>query len=95
MDPLTSSEIYLPPARVNQLPGRSLNNLHEHFTETVDETQPLSLRCMDIGLDCSFEARGKTKTRLMREFIVHAASSHKMRVLSAEILLKIKESLNK
>jgi predicted small metal-binding protein len=95
MDLLTSSVAYLSPTPANPQPARSLNYLHDHFAETVEKTEPLSLRCKDIGLDCSFEARGKTKTRLMREFIVHAASSHKMTVLSAEILLKIRESLNK
>jgi predicted small metal-binding protein len=95
MNLLTSYMTYLPLAPVPHLPGTSLDHMHNNFSATVEKMPDLSFRCMDIGLDCPFEVKGKTKTQLMREFIEHAESTHNIPVLSAETLLKIKDSLNK
>ncbi len=49
----------------------------------------MTLRCSDIGINCPFEARGKTGPEVMRRMIDHAESAHDMPVLAPEMLLKI------
>jgi predicted small metal-binding protein len=51
--------------------------------------------CRDLGLDCSFQATGTSDNKIMREFIDHAASAHKMDVLSAEVIFKVQKSIKK
>ena len=51
--------------------------------------------CRDLGLDCSFQAEGTTDNKIMKEFIDHAASAHKMEVLSAEVLLKVQNAIKR
>jgi predicted small metal-binding protein len=51
--------------------------------------------CRDLGLDCSFQATGTTDNKIMREFIDHAASAHRMDVLSADVIFKVQKSIKK
>ena len=51
--------------------------------------------CRDLGMDCSFQATGTTDNKIMKEFIDHAASAHKMEVLSADIILKVQNAIKK
>jgi len=51
--------------------------------------------CKDLGMDCTFQAAGTTDTEIMKGFIVHAASAHKMKVLSAEIIFKVQNAIKK
>jgi len=46
-------------------------------------------------MDCSFQSTETTANKIMREFIDHAASAHKMEVLSAEVILKVQRSIKK
>ncbi len=51
--------------------------------------------CRDLGMECSFQATGTTDTEIMREFIHHAASAHKMEVLSADVIFKVQNAIKK
>jgi predicted small metal-binding protein len=51
--------------------------------------------CRDLGMECSFQATGTTDTEVMREFINHAASAHKMEVLSADVIFKVQNVIKK
>jgi len=55
----------------------------------------VSLACKDLGMDCSFEATGKTDQEIMRQFIDHAESCHKLSVLSADIIYRVQNSIKK
>ncbi|MCK9590563.1 MAG: DUF1059 domain-containing protein [Methanoregula sp.] len=52
-----------------------------------------SFTCRDIGIDCPFEAQATTDHELMRKFIDHAESDHKMQVLSADVILKVQNAI--
>ena len=51
--------------------------------------------CRDLGMDCSYQATGTADNEIMREFIDHAASAHKMHVLSADVILKVQNAIKK
>jgi predicted small metal-binding protein len=55
----------------------------------------VSLMCKDVGMDCSFEATGTTEREIMRQFIDHAESAHKMVVLPADIIYRVQKSIKK
>jgi predicted small metal-binding protein len=46
-------------------------------------------------MDCPFEAEGTTNHELMRKFIDHAESAHKMQVLPADIIFKVQKAMRK
>ncbi len=54
-----------------------------------------SVTCKDIGMDCPFEAKGTTNHELMRKFIDHAESAHKMQVLPADVIFKMQKAIKK
>jgi predicted small metal-binding protein len=54
-----------------------------------------SFMCKDIGIDCPFEAHGATDNELMRKFIDHAEPAHKMHVLSADVIFKVRNAIRK
>ncbi|HZK30860.1 MAG TPA: DUF1059 domain-containing protein [Methanoregula sp.] len=54
-----------------------------------------SFMCKDIGIDCPFEAHGSTDHELMRKFIDHAEPAHKMQVLSADVIFKVRNAIRK
>jgi predicted small metal-binding protein len=60
-----------------------------------DFIQMPSFMCKDIGIDCPFEAHGSTENELMRKFIDHAEPAHKMPVLSADVIYKIRNAIKK
>jgi predicted small metal-binding protein len=55
----------------------------------------ISLICRDVGMDCSFEATGTTEREIMRQFIDHAETAHKMQVLPADIIYRVQKSIKK
>jgi predicted small metal-binding protein len=54
-----------------------------------------SLTCKDLGIDCSFTTTGTTEQEIMRQFIAHAESAHKMSVLSADVLYRVQRAIRK
>ncbi len=54
-----------------------------------------SFICKDLGIDCSFEATGTSDREIMRQFIDHAESVHKMSVLPADVIYRVQKSIKK
>ena len=52
-------------------------------------------KCRDLGMDCSFRATETADTNNMNACIDHAASVHKMQVLSAEVILKVQNAIKR
>ncbi len=46
-------------------------------------------------MDCSFEATGTTEIEVMRKFIDHAGSAHKMDVLTADVIYRVQKVIKK
>ena len=60
------------------------------------ERSPLaSIKCGDLGMDCSFEVKGTTERELIRQLIEHMESEHNIPVLTADVLLRIKKGIKK
>ncbi|MCK9593619.1 MAG: DUF1059 domain-containing protein [Methanoregula sp.] len=55
----------------------------------------VSLMCKDVGMDCTFEVTGTTEREIMRQFIDHAESAHKMSVLPADVIYRVQKSIQK
>jgi predicted small metal-binding protein len=51
--------------------------------------------CKDLGMDCSFQATGTDEREIMRQFIDHAESAHRMSVLSADVIYQVQKSIKK
>jgi predicted small metal-binding protein len=63
---------------------------------TAGKSLPMTLCiCKDLGMDCSFEANGTTRTEVMKKFIEHAESEHRMNVLTADILYRVQKIIQK
>jgi len=46
-------------------------------------------------MEYSYQTTGTTDNEIMRKFIDHAASEHKMEVMSADIIFKVQNAINK
>lgn len=44
------------------------------------------LRCKDIGVDCSFEAQGKTIDEVLKKAAAHARSDHNIKRVTQDYL---------
>jgi predicted small metal-binding protein len=54
-----------------------------------------SLTCADLGINCSFIAKGETVQQIMRQFIDHAESAHKMSVIPADVIFQLQKAIKK
>jgi predicted small metal-binding protein len=61
----------------------------------MPEIQAMSFCCRDIGLNCSYEINGSTSQELMKQFIDHAETAHKMQVLPADVIFKVQNAIKK
>jgi predicted small metal-binding protein len=60
------------------------------------EPVPLaSIKCRDLGMDCSFEAKGATEREIIRHLIEHIESEHDNPVLTADTLFRMKKRIKK
>ncbi len=67
-------------------------------TTGSDELEPkplASIKCRDLGLDCSFEAKGATEREIIRHLIEHIEYEHDLPVLTADTLFRIKKGIKK
>lgn len=55
----------------------------------------VSLLCKDLGMECSFKATGTTGREIMKQFIEHAETEHKMSVLPADVIYRVQKSIKK
>ena len=80
---------------VKNLPCVPTKNIYENMAGVMQKTPIMSLYCKDIGIDCSFETHGLTRNEIMRKFIHHAESDHKMQVLSADVIFNVQNAIIK
>lgn len=52
-----------------------------------------SFKCRDIQNDCCFEINDNSVSEMNRRIITHFHDSHKVEVIPAEIMLKVKSSI--
>lgn len=51
------------------------------------------LRCADVGMNCSFEARGETEAEILQKAAPHAKEVHQMESIPPEVLQKIRAAI--
>jgi len=74
-----------------------MQSLSEGWTGS-DEMGPAplaSIKCRDLGMDCSFEAKGTTEREIIRQLIEHMESEHTIPVLTADSLYRLKKEIKK
>jgi len=64
-------------------------------TDKGGELPVASYMCRDLRMEYSYQTTGTTDNEIMRKFIDHAASEHKMEVMSADIIFKVQNAINK
>jgi predicted small metal-binding protein len=55
----------------------------------------MSLTCKDVGIECTYELNGSDEREIMKQFIDHAESEHKMSVLSADVIYRVQKAIRK
>jgi asparagine synthase (glutamine-hydrolysing) len=55
----------------------------------------VSIKCRDLVMDCSFEAKGTTEREIIRHLIEHTESAYNIPVLTADVLFRIKKGIKK
>ena len=51
------------------------------------------LRCKDVGMDCDFVARADSEEELLKKAVEHAAKTHNMKEIPAEVLSKVRAAI--
>jgi predicted small metal-binding protein len=51
------------------------------------------LRCRDVGMDCDFVARADSEEELLKKAAEHAAKTHNMKEIPAEVLSKVRAAI--
>ncbi len=51
------------------------------------------LRCRDVGMDCDFEARGKSVEEIMQKAAKHAKEDHGMDEIPEEVVAKVQAAI--
>lgn len=52
-----------------------------------------SIKCMDVGVDCDFEARAENETELMKKVQEHARTAHGFKDIPPELVAKVKSAI--
>jgi len=78
--------------RVLTLHSQGFANLLSGFSHLVCMA---SIKCKDVGFDCSFEANGTTELDAIRQFIEHIESTHKIPVLTSDVIFRLKTGIKK
>jgi predicted small metal-binding protein len=55
----------------------------------------VSIKCKDIGFDCSYEVTGATERDVIVQFIEHTESAHNIPVLTADTMYRLKKEIRK
>ncbi len=56
---------------------------------------PVYFKCREVGLDCPFEAKAKTKKELVKKIEEHAKKGHGMETIPPDLKAKIEDAFNK
>jgi predicted small metal-binding protein len=51
------------------------------------------LRCLDVGLNCDFEARADTEEEVLRQAAAHARSAHQIAEMPPELATKVRAAI--
>jgi predicted small metal-binding protein len=51
------------------------------------------LKCRDVGMDCDFEARGKTEDEILVQAAEHARRDHGMESIPKEVAAAVKAAI--
>ena len=49
-----------------------------------------SIKCLDVGVQCDFEARAENEAELMKKVAEHAKNAHGITQIPAELLAKVR-----
>ena len=52
-----------------------------------------SIKCLDVGVDCDFEARADSEAELMQKVAEHARTAHGITEIPKEVLQKVKAAI--
>jgi predicted small metal-binding protein len=54
-----------------------------------------SIKCADIGMDCTFEVKDENRDEMMQVLLLHAEKTHNMKVVPPDIMHKIQKAIKK
>jgi len=74
-------------------PHVNIESSHNRVPVRKSEFPEVSLGCRDLGFDCEFVVTETEARIVLRKFIGHAALSHGLPVLPADLLLKMHQAL--
>jgi predicted small metal-binding protein len=52
------------------------------------------IKCMDVGVDCDFEARAENEAELMKKVAEHARTAHGFKDIPPELVAKVKAAVH-
>jgi len=52
-----------------------------------------SIKCSDIGMQCGFQASAPTRDEILLKLGIHAHEVHQMKMVPADVLLKIQNAI--
>jgi predicted small metal-binding protein len=56
---------------------------------------PYNFKCKDIGMECGFETKAKTKEDLMPKIVEHAKSAHNITEITPDLKTKVDGAIKK
>ena len=56
---------------------------------------PYNFKCKDIGMECGFETKAKTKEDLMPKIVEHAKSAHNITEITPHLKTKVDGAIKK
>lgn len=51
------------------------------------------LRCRDVGMDCDFEARGRSDDEVMQQAAAHAATTHGITEITPDLAARVRAAI--
>ena len=51
------------------------------------------LRCRDVGMDCDFEAHGRTDDEVVQQAAAHAARDHGITEITPELATRVRAAI--
>jgi predicted small metal-binding protein len=52
------------------------------------------IKCLDVGVDCDFEARAENEAELMKKVAEHARTAHGFKDIPPELVAKVKAAIH-
>ena len=64
-------------------------------TVEMERMSLASVKCRDLAMDCSFEAKGTTEQEVIRQMIEHMELAHDIPVLTEDAIYRLKKGIKK